>query len=278
MDASRSPLILFTNDDGIASPGLWAVVKAFEGMGELLVTAPRDQQSGMGRSLPRYTTGELHPQEIPVHISNCRAVAIDGTPAQSVQHGVLEIADRQPDLIVSGINYGDNCGNGVTISGTVGAAIEGASLGIRSIAVSLQTPFDLHLSYDTSVDFRAAAYFARAAGEMLLRMESLPDDVDLLKIDVPWEATTETEWRITRLSRRRVYWPTRPERVAGDGRLGYAFNLDPSKAEPNSDVYTVMHLKMVSITPMSLDMTARTSLKSLQRQLSAHLPVLAAAK
>jgi 5'-nucleotidase len=278
MDASRSPLILFTNDDGIASPGLWAVVKAFEGMGELLVTAPRDQQSGMGRSLPRYTTGELHPQEIPVYISNCRAVAIDGTPAQSVQHGVLEIADRQPDLIVSGINYGDNCGNGVTISGTVGAAIEGASLGIRSIAVSLQTPFDLHLSYDTSVDFRAAAYFARAAGEMLLRMDSLPDDVDLLKIDVPWEATAETEWRITRLSRRRVYWPTRPERVAGDGRLGYTFNLDPSKAEPDSDVYTVMHLKMVSVTPMSLDMTARTSLTNLQRQLSAHLPMLTAAK
>jgi 5'-nucleotidase len=163
MGVSRPPLILFTNDDGIASPGLWAVVKAFEGMGELLVTAPRDQQSGMGRSLPRYTTGELHPQEIPVYINNCRAVAIDGTPAQSVQHGVLEIADRQPDLIVSGINYGDNCGNGVTISGTVGAAIEGASLGIRSIAVSLQTPFDLHLSYDTSVDFSAAAHFAPQA-------------------------------------------------------------------------------------------------------------------
>ncbi len=274
----QKPLILFTNDDGIASPGLWAVVKAFEGMGDLLVTAPREQQSGMGRSMPRYTTGDLHPMEIPVLIQDCRAVAIDGTPAQSVQHGVLEIADRQPDLVVSGINYGDNCGNGVTISGTVGAAIEGASLGIRSIAVSLQTPFDLHLSYDTSVNFAPAAHFARAAGEMLLAMDALPDDVDLLKIDVPWEATVNTEWRITRLSRRRVYWPTRPERVAGDGRLGYAFNLDPSKAEPDSDVYTMMHLKLVSITPMSLDMTARTSLSDLQQQLSQHLPALTPAK
>lgn len=272
MASQPLPLILFTNDDGIASPGLWTLVKAFEGLGELLVTAPRDQQSGMGRSMPRTSTGELRPQEIPVKIANCRAVAVDGTPAQSVQHGVLEIADRQPDLLVSGINYGDNCGNGVTISGTVGAAIEGASLGIRSVAVSLQTPFDLHLSYNNDVNFAPAAYFARAAGQLLLTMDTLPDDVDLLKVDVPWEATEQTEWRMTRLSRRRVYWPTRPERVAGNGQLGYRYNLDPTLAEPNSDVYTLLHDKMVSVTPMSLDMTARTDLGRLAEQFAAHLP------
>ena len=66
---------------------------------------------------------------------------------------MLELAEEQPALLVSGINYGENTGNGVTISGTVGAALEGASLGIPSLAVSLQTPTDLHLSHSNDVDF-----------------------------------------------------------------------------------------------------------------------------
>lgn len=270
MARKKKPLILFTNDDGIESPGLWTLVQAFQGVGDLLVTAPREQQSGMGRSMPRFSNGTLHPTEIPVPVKHCHAVAVDGTPAQSVQHGVLEIADRQPALVVAGINYGDNCGNGVTISGTVGAAIEGASLGIPSIAVSLQTPFDLHHTYDTTVNFEPAAFFARKVAEWMLERRILPDDVDVLKIDVPWEATYETPWRITRLSRRRVYWPTRPERVAGDGKLGYKFDTDPSQAEPDSDVYAVMHDKVVSITPMSLDMTSRVDMFRIQQMVGQH--------
>lgn len=70
---------------------------------------------------------------------------------------MLELAGQKPALVVSGINYGENTGNGVTISGTVGAAIEGASLGLKAIAVSQQTPKDLHLSYSKDVDFTVAA-------------------------------------------------------------------------------------------------------------------------
>lgn len=262
MPKKKRPLILFTNDDGIASPGLWTLVKAFEGLGDLLVCAPQFQQSGMGRSMLSSSTGALTPYTPPSSIARCTAYAVDGTPAQSVQHAVLELSDRLPSLVVSGINYGDNCGNGVTISGTVGAAIEGASLSIPSIAVSQQTPFDLHLSYSEAVDFEPAAHFARKFGTWILEHRLLPDDVDILKIDVPAGATFETEWRMTRLSRRRVYFPTRPERVAGEttGKLGYAFNTDPSKAEPDSDVYAVMHEGIVSVTPMSLDMSSRTDL------------------
>jgi 5'-nucleotidase len=267
MDKTERPLILFTNDDGIDSPGLWAVVKAFEGLGDLLVIAPREQQSGMGRSMPTFSQGKLYEWALPVAIANCKAYAADGTPAQTVQHGVLELADRKPALAVSGINYGDNTGNGVTISGTVGAALEAASLGIRAIAVSQQTPFDLHLSYSDDVDFSSAAQFARKFGDFLINHEALPDDVDVLKIDVPWQAASDCEWRITRVSRRRVYWPTRPERTSlkGAGKLGYHFNADPAKAEPDSDVYALMHDKVVAITPMSLDMTSRTDLFRLRR-------------
>ena len=226
------PIIMFTNDDGIQSPGLWAAVEAFADCAQVLVVAPREQQSGMGRSLPIASLGRLYKETRRINGSAVDVYAVDGTPAQAVQHGVLELAPRLPALVVSGINYGDNTGNGTTISGTVGAALEAASLGIPALAMSQQTPKDLHHSY-ADVDFSAAAFFARKFGEWLLNSRR-PDDVDALKVDVPQGATTATPWRVTRVSRRRVYWPTRPERIALNdiGRLGYELNTDPGRPNP----------------------------------------------
>jgi 5'-nucleotidase len=264
------PLILFTNDDGIDSPGLWACAEAFADLGDILIVAPREQQSGTGRSMPITSEGRIYPRELPQNGYPYKAFAVDGTPAQAVQHGVLELADRLPSLVVSGINYGENAGNGVTISGTVGAALEAASLDIPALAMSLQTPKDLHLSYSSDVKFGASAHFARQFGEWLIKHRTRPDDVDVLKVDVPWDATIETPWRVTRISRRRVYWPTRPERIALSdiGRIGYHFDTDPSKAEPDSDVYALLIDKVVSVTPMSLDMTSRTDMFRLRQLLS----------
>lgn len=267
--SDERPLILFTNDDGIQSPGLKAAAEAFADIADILVCAPRTQQSGMGRSLPVTSEGRIHEQEMTLAGKKLKVYAVDGTPAQSVQHGVLELADRLPSLCVSGINYGENTGNGVTISGTVGAAMEASSLSIPSIAVSQQTRHDQHLSYSTEVDFTAAAYFTRMFG-LWLMSNQVPDDVDLLKIDVPAGATPETKWRITRLSRNRVYWPTRPERVALNeiGRLGYRLDTNPAEAEPDSDVYAIMHEGIVSVTPISLDMTSRTDFYRLQQMVT----------
>lgn len=264
--SEQRPLILFSNDDGIQSPGLWAAVEALDELGDLLVVAPREQQSGMGRSLPVSSEGRIYEQTRQINGHELTVYAVDGTPAQAVQHGVLELAPRLPSLVVSGINYGENAGNGVTISGTVGAALEGASLGVPALAVSQQTPKDLHLTY-ADVDFSASAYFTRYFAEYLLNNRRMPDDVDVLKIDVPANATHESPWRVTRLSRRRVYWPTRPERIQlnDEGKLGYEYMTDPSRAEPNSDVYAVMHEGVVSVTPLSLDLTSRTDLFRLQQ-------------
>ncbi|MDZ4765705.1 MAG: 5'/3'-nucleotidase SurE [Chloroflexota bacterium] len=270
---TERPLILFTNDDGIASPGLLAAAEVFCEIGDILIVAPREQQSGTGRSLPITSEGRIYEQRMVIGGIERIVYAVDGTPAQAVQHGVFELSDRLPSLVVSGINYGENCGNGVTISGTVGAALEAASLGIPALAMSQVTRHDLHLTYSGDVDFSAAAFFARKFGEWLLGRtlsSTLPDDVDALKIDVPLGATPETPWKVTRLSRRRVYWPTRPERVALHevGRMGYAFNSDPAQAEPDSDVYTVLHEKQVSVTPISLDLTSRTDLYRLTQVLN----------
>jgi 5'-nucleotidase len=264
----EKPVVLFTNDDGIGSPGLWAAAEAFADFAEVLVVAPREQQSGMGRSLPAASEGRIYEEKHVFLGVEHTMYAVDGTPAQAVQHGIIELAPRLPSLVVSGINYGDNTGNGVTISGTVGAALESASLGVPAIAVSQQTPRDLHLSY-ANIDFSAAAYFTRRFGEWLLNNRR-PDDVDVLKIDVPMGATSETPWRVTRLSRRRVYWPTRPERVAlrDVGRLGYELRADPTDAEPDSDVYTIQVDRLVSVTPLSLDLTSRTDLFRLGQMLT----------
>ena len=144
----------------------------------------------------------------------------------------------------------------------MGAALEAASLGIPAIAVSQQTPTGLHLSYSNDVDFGVAANFALQMGSWLMEHSALPDDVDVLKIDVPAGATSETEWRLTRLSRRRVYWPTRPERLAlhDSGKLGYQYNSDPTAAEPDSDVFALLNDRVISVTPISLDMTSRTDM------------------
>jgi 5'-nucleotidase len=272
------PLILFTNDDGIGSPGLWACAEAFADFGDLLVVAPREQQSGMGRSLPVTSEGRIYEEKHVFVGVDTTVYAVDGTPAQAVQHGVIELAPRLPALVVSGINYGENTGNGITISGTVGAALEASSLGIPALAISQETPKDLHLTY-ADVDFRAAAHFARMFGEWLIKHRR-PDDVDVLKIDVPIGATKETPWRVTRLSRRRVYWPTRPERVAlrDVGKLGYEIRADPADAEPDSDVYTVAHEALVSVTPISLDMTSRTDMFRLSQLLRGEIALPSAQK
>lgn len=258
------PLILFTNDDGIASPGLWTVAQAFEDIADVLIVAPMRQQSGTGRSLPNTSTGAVVPQDgkpLP-------AFAVDGSPAQAIQHGIVEIAERPPSLVISGINYGENTGNGVTISGTVGAALEAASFGIPAIAVSQQTDHNLHLTYSESVDFSVAAHFTRKFALHMLKNE-LPEDVDILKLDLPMNVTLESEWRLTRLSKKRVYWPTVPDRTTSYSPqvLGYSMTLNPSEAEPNSDVYAIFVDQVISLTPISLDMTSRVDIKQLESSL-----------
>ena len=74
----NKPLILFTNDDGIESPGLWAAVEALDGLGDLLVVAPREQQSGMGRSLPVTSEGRIYEQQQHVNGSTITVYAVDG--------------------------------------------------------------------------------------------------------------------------------------------------------------------------------------------------------
>jgi 5'-nucleotidase len=260
--------ILLTNDDGIASPGLWAAAERLTALGNVTVAAPREQSSGTGRSLPSSSDGIITRQSVVVGGKPHEAYAVGGTPAQAVLHGILEILHGMPALVVSGINYGENVGSGVTISGTVGAALEAASHGIPALAVSLETPMEEQLSYSTEIDFSVAAYFAAQFGRALLE-KSFPADVMALKIDVPSNATRHTPWQITRLAQQRYYEAVAPDRVdwAKSAPVGYRHAPDVANSERDSDVYVLLALRQVSVTPLSLDMTSRVNFAELDRLL-----------
>lgn len=254
---SRQPLIMVTNDDGITSPGLLEALEAVHELGEVLVVAPLTQQTAAGRSFPARDT-QSEPERRRLVLSSGAAVdayAINGTPAQAVRHGMLLYADRQPDLLVSGINYGENVGLSVTISGTVGAAIEGASFGVPALAASLETDPAHHLSNSTEVNFTTAGAFVRRLAQAMLATP-LPAGVDILKLDVPYSATAETAWRITRVSRQRIVHSS----VDEDGKTrrlqGYYRTFDLGSLERDSDAYALLVDAAVSLSPMTIDLSA----------------------
>ena len=252
------PNILLTNDDGIRSPGLWAAAAALSRLGFVTVAAPREQSSSVGRSQPANSDGLIREETVIVHGQEWKVYAVGGTPAQAVQHGLLEILDQKPDLVVSGINYGENVATGITISGTVGAAMEAASMSIPALAMSLETDKVHHLSYSTEVDFSTAAHFTSVFARLLLE-QRLPAGIDLIKVDVPIAATPETPWEWTRLSLQRYYLPTKPRRNSWEvpGVVGYKVGMEFDHEPEDSDVYTLIRKRRVSVTPLTLDMTAR---------------------
>jgi 5'-nucleotidase len=264
----KSCQILLTNDDGIQSPGLWMAAGSLSALGFVHVVAPRDQYSGAGRSMPSTSDGVIQVETMRVNGKDWTVYAVGGSPAQAVQHAVLEILPAKPGLVVSGINYGENLGTGITVSGTVGAALEAAALGIPALAISLETERQYHLSYSENVDFKAAGYFTHYFGRMLLERQ-LPPDVHVLKVDIPATATPETPWEVTRLSVIRYYEPIPPRRKSWDqpGRIDYQLTADPSHDALDSDVYALRVKRIVSVTPLSLDLTSRVDHRQLDRLL-----------
>ena len=268
MNGNSQRQILLTNDDGIRSPGLWAAAEALSEVGFVTVAAPRDQASGSGRSMPTTSDGKISREFVEVGGQRWEVYAVGGSPAQAVQHGILEIMDGRPDLVVAGINYGENVTTSITISGTVGAAMEGAAFGIPSMAVSLETAREHHLSYSEMVDFEVAGYFTKLFAEKLLDMEMMKD-IDLLKIDVPSNASRTTQWTTAQLERGRYYLPKSPERENWDDAILLDYDVVDSADHltPGSDAYALRIEGKVAVTPLSLDMTSRVDLNALRQRL-----------
>lgn len=254
----NKPHILLTNDDGIRSPGLWAAASELSKIGYVTVAAPREQSSGMGRSLPSTSDGIIRKEQVQVNGQEWDVYAVGGSPAQAVLHGVLEIIPHKVDLVVSGINYGENVGFGVTISGTVGAAMEAAAMGIPALAISLQTETQYHLSHSEDIDFSTAGYFTAYFARLLLE-KKFPQEVDLIKVEVPSHATPTTGWQVARLSPSRYYdaVPAKRDSWEQPGPISYQHSKGLELEAEDTDSYILREKKMVAVTPINLDMTAR---------------------
>lgn len=253
---TNKPLILITNDDGIDSPGLTAAVAAVYDLVDVLVVAPKDQQTGASRSFLRHP-GTRHETTLVINDTRVPATAFEASPAQVTRAGIMLLAPRKPEMVIAGINYGENVGVGITISGTVGASIEAASFGIPALAISLETDIAYHLTLNDDVDFSTASLVTRRLVQRVLA-HSLPAGIDILKADIPENATPDTPWRVTCVSRQRYFQSQVVHNPDKDqpNFIGYERQVDFETLEPDSDIHALLVDKVVSISPLTIDLTA----------------------
>jgi 5'-nucleotidase len=257
--------IVITNDDGIDSPGLRAAAEAVVSLGTLIIIAPSSQQTGTGRGFFGEKDLRLLPIEYTVNGITVEAYHCNCSPAFIVRHSLRTILkNRIPNLLVSGINYGENLGFNITSSGTVGAALEGASFGIPGIAISKQTDIPSHHNY-TEQDWDASIYFLKKFSKSILK-SCLPPDVDVLKIDIPDEASISTKWEFTTVAKSGYYFKEFDDpslkSILGDGKT--VIKVDESNLDQQSDIYAFSVKKVVSVTPLSLDLTSRINFDELK--------------
>jgi len=231
--------ILLSNDDGYYAPGLEALAGAMRGMGEITVVAPERNRSGASNSLT--LDRPLHLKEAPNGF-----FYVNGTPTDCVHLAVTGMLDHEPDMVLSGINWGPNMGDDTVYSGTVAAAMEGYLLGVPSIALSL-----------ASFSGRNFATAGRVARQLAERFRERPFGAPvLLNVnvpDMPWDMLAGT--RVTRLGRRHKAEPVvkqvspRGETVYWVGAAGAA-----ADAGEGTDFHAVEN-GWVSITPLHVDLT-----------------------
>lgn len=252
--------ILLTNDDGIYAPGLAAMRAALEELGEVCVVAPAVEQSGVGHSIT-FLTPLMAKEVYADHSGDAESRlgwAVEGSPADCVKLGVVELMDERPDLIVSGINGGLNAGINVLYSGTVGAAIEGAFFGITSIAVSLE--WDEHARFDR------AAEMARQIISQILEQKS--NSPRLYNLNIPTPATKlppgEAELKIVPMGVAR-YGEHFIKRKDPRNRDYYWATGDPRPAHGMEETdLSALEKGYLTLTPLHFDMTERAQIDEMK--------------
>jgi 5'-nucleotidase len=259
--------VLVANDDGIDSPGIEAIatVIAADPAYRVTVVAPAQQQSVSGHGL--ITRSEIKVVEH-AEVAGCTAWSVDATPATVARIALTALlADDFPDLVVSGINRGENDGLGAWTSGTVAVAREGAYAGIPSVAVSLQLDWS-----DPQPDFEAAARWAKPVIDAV-RDNGLPPGV-YLNVNVPIDTEAVKGFRIARmgldLSEEARYVMARAD---SDGTRWYTSRWKPPiETTPGGDSNALAN-GWVTISPLGLDQTAEGVFPLLQ-QLELEAPKL----
>ncbi|MBN1301718.1 MAG: 5'/3'-nucleotidase SurE [Melioribacteraceae bacterium] len=169
--------ILVSNDDGIDSRGIFELSQKLKEIGEVIVVAPRTEQSAVGHAIT---------MKIPVRVTEYYrngeffGYAVDGTPADCIKMGIKNIMGELPDLVVSGINNGSNAAINIIYSGTVSAAREAAIMDVPAIAVSVTshtvTEFDYAAEIAKNLALKVAENGLRAGTLLNVNIPDLPKD------------------------------------------------------------------------------------------------------
>ena len=245
--------ILVTNDDGVDAPGLLALKRALDSIGETLVVAPEHNWSAAGHRKTMHK---------PLRLAQVRlddgtpAYAASGSPSDCValvMLGALRVLGARPDLVVSGVNTNPNLGQDMTYSGTVTAAMEGTISGVASFAVSTHTHEAMRRG--VAEPFAVAAEFAAVVARKVVAV-GLPSGV-LLNVNVPGLAQADIKGvQVTRMCRR-IYRDELVERADPRGKPYYWIGGAEPTADPDEGTdFMALEQGWVSVTPLHLDLTA----------------------
>ena len=256
--------ILVVNDDGINAPGLLALAEAVKDLGEVKIVAPREQRTGWGVSITIFR---------PLRMENfCLqgfdAYVVDGTPAGCTILGTSSLFPKKPDIVLSGYNSGANVSQmAFPASGTIGAAIEAAMDGVPAVAFSFEVPSlkEAMEERSTGIDYQGARSMVRRLTHCILE-SGLPQNVNLFSVCIPSRVDPKTELEFTCLApplyKKEVVKGTDPY---GNPYYWISISMgEGSVGEPDTDVHCLFEKKRISITPLSLDATARVEKEKLE--------------
>ncbi len=248
------PLIFVTNDDGIAAPGMRALIDVAKEFGEVIVVAPDKAQSGMGHAITINNTLRLNEIKIDKDI---REWSCTGTPVDCVKLAVNMIMHRKPDLLLSGINHGPNSSISVIYSGTMSAAVEGAIEGIPSIGFSLY-------DYSVNADFTLAKSVVKTMIFNVLN-NGLPDGV-CLNVNIPMIGVDEFKGiKICRQAK--AIWDEEFDERKDPSGNTYYWMAGSLRNQDNGDDTdeSALSQKYASVVPVQFDLTAHQVINDLKK-------------
>jgi 5'-nucleotidase len=259
--SNHQPHILVSNDDGYLAPGLLALVEAVRPLGRITVIAPEQNHSGASNSLTLSRPLSIHRV---AGGDRDGFFFINGTPTDCVHVAMTGFLEQKPDLVISGINQGENMGEDVLYSGTVAAAVEGVMFGVPGIAFS-----QIDRGWNRIEDAAKAAHdvvaqmlVSNLASPQLARQDGA---ATLLNVNIPNRPYAELyRWRVTRLGNRHHSQPVvvqdspRGEKIYWIGAAG-----DVKDNSEGTDFHAIDE-GCISITPMQLDLTHHVRLAAMR--------------